>query len=810
MHARIFSLVCALAVARVAKAQVVLGSVVQPDSVSALSGAIVVATDARGATATRALTDARGAFVLRLSSAGTYSLVVLRIGYRPTHGPSVTIAQGDSTRVRIVAASQAVALAAMQVKERPTCRVDADTGLMVARVWEEARKAMLTSQLTSGNQPLVADWIEYDRMLDSTGRLVRQQRVRSSRSPTTHAFRSVSPQVLNERGFVIEDAAGVTFHAPDADVLLSDLFVRAHCFRLAQPTRDRGEWVGVAFSPGRDRREMREIEGTLWVDPASSELRLLEYRYLNLPDPSNEGEPGGRVEFTRLADGSWLVSRWWVRMPRVAVRSLASADGMRRTTVALNRAYLQAIQITGGEVTRASRGDSVLLRAVGPSIIVQLTTSDTAMSVADATLTLEGTDYTATGDSLGRIALTPVLAGRYRASVRTPLMQQLGMPGIVREMQTRADAAVDSIALPPPREMLSAVCPRDSLHDGEGMLHGRVLDQSARPMGNLVVTTAWQSNFAIVKTQSSASISLRDKTADAKADAYGYWRVCGVPRDTPLRVSVAMDSLADEQRVRLEDRPFTRVELVMHPRRALPGDAERVRHASFRATVEVIISDERGNVVPDVTLEVRPLGAPSRTLVSATGRFLIPDIAAGPLTIAAKRIGFAPGELTVRVEESRVLVPIRLSALRAPTLDTMRVVGVRIDQGRFREFDERRMRHQTTATITRADIETRNPTAIWQMLTNIPGIALTDRDDLVVATSRRGATMNASNQPCFLRVVLDGVALNKSDGRFDLRELPPPDQIHGVEVFAGAATIPPQYAGEGAGKVCGLIAIWTR
>jgi hypothetical protein len=45
---------------------------------------------------------------------------------------------------------------------------------------------------------------------------------------------------------------------------------------------------------------------------------------------------------------------------------------------------------------------------------------------------------------------------------------------------------------------------------------------------------------------------------------------------------------------------------------------------------------------------------------------------------------------------------------------------------------------------------------------------------------------------------------------FDLRDLPPPQDIYGVEVFAGGSSIPVQYSGAGDGKLCGLIAIWTR
>ena len=61
-------------------------------------------------------------------------------------------------------------------------------------------------------------------------------------------------------------------------------------------------------------------------------------------------------------------------------------------------------------------------------------------------------------------------------------------------------------------------------------------------------------------------------------------------------------------------------------------------------------------------------------------------------------------------------------------------------------------------------------------------------------------------------VAVDGIVLNRTPGQkaFDLRLLPPVDEIYGIEVFAGAASIPLEYGGEGDGKWCGLIAIWTR
>jgi outer membrane cobalamin receptor len=72
-----------------------------------------------------------------------------------------------------------------------------------------------------------------------------------------------------------------------------------------------------------------------------------------------------------------------------------------------------------------------------------------------------------------------------------------------------------------------------------------------------------------------------------------------------------------------------------------------------------------------------------------------------------------------------------------------------------------------------------------------------------------GTTLRAV--PCFMSVMVDGLMMTgEIDGHFDLAHLPLTEDIHGIEVFAGAASVPPKYNGAANDKMCGLIAIWTR
>ncbi len=82
-------------------------------------------------------------FVMRVPAPGRYATRVLRIGFRPTRGPVVDVGANDTVRVRIVSRGEAIVLSAVNVRDKETCRVGADSGVMVARGWGEARQAML-------------------------------------------------------------------------------------------------------------------------------------------------------------------------------------------------------------------------------------------------------------------------------------------------------------------------------------------------------------------------------------------------------------------------------------------------------------------------------------------------------------------------------------------------------------------------------------------------------------------------------------------------------------------------------------------
>jgi outer membrane receptor for Fe3+-dicitrate len=166
------------------------------------------------------------------------------------------------------------------------------------------------------------------------------------------------------------------------------------------------------------------------------------------------------------------------------------------------------------------------------------------------------------------------------------------------------------------------------------------------------------------------------------------------------------------------------------------------------------------------------------------------------------------------VEPGRNTIPIVLSTVSMPTLDTVRVLGDQALHGMRRndEFDTRRLNHSATASFTRDDIIKRNPVDVWQMLTAVPSIRIVDSAGVTVESTRSlNVNPDMSVAKCYLTVMVDGLVMNATPQQaFDLRLLPKPEEIHGVEVFAGPSSIPVQYNGAGTNKWCGLIAVWTR
>ncbi|MEA3245544.1 MAG: carboxypeptidase-like regulatory domain-containing protein [Gemmatimonadota bacterium] len=344
-----------------AAGQSVRGVVLYPDSATRAPGIIVVALDERGDAVGRTLSGPDGTFDLRVPGAGAYGLRLLRIGYRPTVLPAMQVPEGGLGDVRAVLQAQAVALAAVTVRSDNVCGSTQDAGRIIAQLWEEARKALTAAELSAGTRFLDAEWRAFQFTMDRRAARASDQSVLPQRGVTERPFVSASAESLARDGYVVQEDRSWLFRAPDAAALLSDQFAATHCFTVEPPQSLRAHWIGIAFRPTPARSRARDIAGTLWLDRATSELRMLEFRYENLPPEADDPLIGGFVEYAHLATGHWMVARWAIRMPRMARRTIGGAGipGGGRD----DRQVLAAIDVAGGELLRVRRDSADLFVA---------------------------------------------------------------------------------------------------------------------------------------------------------------------------------------------------------------------------------------------------------------------------------------------------------------------------------------------------------------------------------------------------------------------------------------------------------------
>ena len=220
-------------------------------------------------------------------------------------------------------------------------------------------------------------------------------------------------------------------------------------------------------------------------------------------------------------------------------------------------------------------------------------------------------------------------------------------------------------------------------------------------------------------------------------------------------------------------------------------------------------------IVTDTLL--RPLGAAdvsvvgvgARVVTEAGGRFRFLQVPAGQYLLVVRRIGFAPTSGIIEVPADDTLRLAYTLARTTNLLDTIRVRETRLSM-RMLEFEQRKAQG-VGQFITQEQIDRRGSGLTSDFLRNVSGVDVSTLTNTVfagkVALSKRegGSLVGEGTGACAMQIILDGIVMPRF---FNLDLLPPPKQIAGIEVYTGAATIPPQFGGPD--RRCGVVAVWTR
>jgi hypothetical protein len=468
-HARTFLLAAAaLCCGRPLAAQTVDGVLLEESTRAPVSRAMVSLLDSAGKPVATTQTRPDGKFTLRAQEQGTYRVRAERVGRVATVSTPIELGLGETKPFELLAKGEVVQLEGIvaQAGER-ACSVRPDAEARVATVWEEARKALTAAEWTRRYEPRVFTVRTYSREMDAASLTVKREQARTARMQQVTPFRSLPADRLAEQGYVQRDGREMVYYAPDAEVLLSEPFLDGHCFRLHRDAEKPG-LLGLAFEPVRGRR-LPDIQGVLWLDEKTAELKSLDFEYTRVQVPQQDvdrtrwgarGEVvrhawGGRLEFDRQPDGVWFVRRFHIRMP---VMGTAAPDAQNlRSQSAVG---LVAVKEDGAEVTGLRTASQVVIAeqpAGGAAVSGVVYDSTRARGLAEATVFLVGTEHIAVTDSAGAFRLENVPDGRYAVSFSHPRADSLILvPTPVEVELKRGRVETVALSMGRPRQQVAA------------------------------------------------------------------------------------------------------------------------------------------------------------------------------------------------------------------------------------------------------------------------------------------------------------------------------------------------------------------
>ena len=509
-----------------------------------VDGAVVMLLDSAGAVVARGVSREHGDYALAAPRAGRYTLRVLRIGWAPTLAGPVALPPGAPTSLDLTLTGAPVRIAGLRIVDRAPCEVRPDSDAVAFRLWEEARKALLAASLTE-QEHLTMRTTSIQRVLEATSDRVLAESSQVHVVPTVKPFVSLPADSLAAGGYVQRTADGdMVFWAPDADVLLSESFAMSHCLRAERAATDTGaasRWMGIAFQPSGAPRGVGDVEGVLWLDAGSAELRRLDYRYVHLGEidrPAREARAGGRVEFLRLPTGGWIIPRWEIRYPvlRTVTRGRPSVIPGVRRELPTARVELAEVRVTGGEVSAVQRGTRVIWERGRIAFRVLVADAERGRPVPGSVVSLDGSPDTAVTGADGVALLARVLPGAHRLMLRTATTDLLGVAPVpvnlaVPETQTEPRR----VTMPSERALLAQACGARVAARHEALLRGAVR-ASVLPLPDARVSASWQASFERLGGGAPVVVARR---IEATSNARGEFVMCGLPRGLPISLRVA-------------------------------------------------------------------------------------------------------------------------------------------------------------------------------------------------------------------------------------------------------------------------------
>jgi hypothetical protein len=774
-------------------AQSVRGVLTHATTGAPVAGAVVVLVDSAGIAVSRAMSGEQGEYRLAARTSGSYRVRTLRIGFRPQMSVFVRLLRGEVTDLPIMVASVPVLLDTVRVASRNACRASGDTVVGTYAAWEQVRTALSAAQVMSRAAEISASAITYERAMNPTFGRIRRQSSEFSPAFKGRTWRSTSIDSLRRFGYVVPEVTGhMTYLAPDLEVLLSNEFLEDHCLRLARSST--AERIGLEFEPTRERSNVAEISGVVWVDRASAELRSLEFRYENLSVAETNARPGGQMEFIRFANGAWAIERWSIRMP-VLEETFEAVSGTSRTQQKTTR--LLEIRLAGGELVTVTRGGDTIWKRAPMVLNARIVDSASERGIEGALVSLRGTTLSGKTDGSGRVAIQGVLPGEYSMDVRTPSLDSVDATHSAEISFTSTREPVP-VTVPNANSVAAQYCGVNAGSSAAtGLALGTVsLRGDSTPPWNLLVTAYWKDGE-------------QAKADEARTDAMGRYRICGVPLTAAFELRTELDDTVGSAR----NASFQRRSRVARVDIELAKPAGAVGTLFAGAVMTLFTREPLANA--EITLP--DLGLSART--NEYGRFRL-TVPAGTHKVSVRRIGFGAVENIVTFAADQATTR-QFRLVQVASLDTVTVTA---DRG-LGDFYEH-MNLGLGKFLTRADLAKMEFRPLAAVMSSIPGtdvfnigrgaylrssrVPRRQRDDpnIIGPNKDNIACVNQECQ-CWSQVYVGKMLINpgRPTPPFNLNDWAP-REIEAIEYYPSMSGMPSEYASRGA--TCGVFVIHMR
>lgn len=237
---------------------------------------------------------------------------------------------------------------------------------------------------------------------------------------------------------------------------------------------------------------------------------------------------------------------------------------------------------------------------------------------------------------------------------------------------------------------------------------------------------------------------------------------------------------------------------------AIAADAASGQEPTGRLVGSVLMAEDN-TPLPAVTIMLQ--GTEIQGVSDSLGSFRIEGVPAGDHVLTVSYLNMfsdVAGSVAVAVTEGEtVWLNILLEVNVVPVPELVVQIERADNVGKMAGFDQRRAT-AFGSFITREDIEQARPGRISQLFYAVPGVRVVPAPDNDILDTRL-VSARAGGINCYMDLFLDGIR-QPFDG-FNI-DLLPPEDIEGIEVYAGSSRTPAIFARRG--SPCGAVVIWTR